>query len=53
VTLLYWLAGLVALLVCGIELADVEALIGQYTKGRTFGVLGEPRVNALLLDGKP
>ena len=31
-------------------LADVEALIGQYTEGRTFGVLGEPRVNVLLLN---
>jgi K+-transporting ATPase ATPase C chain len=35
--------------------ADVSKLVGQATQGRTFGVLGEPRVNVLklnlLLDG--
>jgi potassium-transporting ATPase KdpC subunit len=40
----------------GMELADVEALLERFTEGRTFGVLGEPRVNVLLLnlalDGK-
>lgn len=34
----------------GIALQDVEILIDQYTEGRTFGVLGEPRVNVLLLN---
>ena len=30
--------------------AQVDALVGQYTQGRTFGVLGEPRVNVLALN---
>lgn len=30
--------------------ADVLALIGASTEGRTFGVLGEPRVNVLALN---
>lgn len=34
----------------GVSLAAVEALIAQSTEGRTFGVLGEPRVNVLLLN---
>lgn len=34
----------------GMALEEVEALIGQFTEGRTFGVLGEPRVNVLLLN---
>jgi len=31
-------------------LAEVIALVERYTEGRTFGVLGEPRVNVLLLN---
>ncbi len=34
----------------GISLAEVLHLIGQHTEGRTFGVLGEPRVNVLELN---
>jgi K+-transporting ATPase ATPase C chain len=34
----------------GMALADVEALIERYTEARTFAVLGEPRVNVLLLN---
>ena len=34
----------------GISVAEVEALIDQYTTGRQFGLLGEPRVNVLLLN---
>ena len=30
--------------------ADVLALIERHTEGRTFGVLGEPRVNVLRLN---
>lgn len=33
-----------------VELARVDALIDAHTKGRTFGVLGEPRVNVLELN---
>jgi K+-transporting ATPase ATPase C chain len=34
----------------GMSQADVMALVDQYTEGRTFGLLGEPRVNVLLLN---
>ena len=34
----------------GMDLAAVEALIERYTEGRTWGVLGEPRVSVLLLN---
>lgn len=30
--------------------ADVAALVREHTQGRTFGVLGEPRVNVLTLN---
>lgn len=30
--------------------ADVRALLARTTEGRTFGILGEPRVNVLLLN---
>jgi K+-transporting ATPase ATPase C chain len=36
--------------------ADVQSMVKKYTEGRQFGVLGEPRVNVLMLnlalDGK-
>jgi K+-transporting ATPase ATPase C chain len=34
----------------GLPLAQVRRLIDQHTEGRTFGVLGEPRVNVLALN---
>lgn len=34
----------------GLGLAAVNRLIDQFTTGRTFGLLGEPRVNVLLLN---
>jgi potassium-transporting ATPase KdpC subunit len=34
----------------GMSQADVAALVDRYTEGRTFGLLGEPRVNVLLLN---
>jgi K+-transporting ATPase ATPase C chain len=34
----------------GIEPAKVAALIAQHTQGRSFGLLGEPRVNVVALN---
>ncbi len=34
----------------GVSLARVQQLIAQYTQGRQFGFLGEPRVNVLELN---
>jgi len=34
----------------GLPLAAVQALVAKCTTGRTFGILGEPRVNVLLLN---
>lgn len=34
----------------GISEDEVRALIGRHSEGRQFGVLGEPRVNVLLLN---
>jgi K+-transporting ATPase ATPase C chain len=41
----------------GMEASQVRALVAAATEGRTFGMLGEPRVNVLqlnlALDAKP
>lgn len=34
----------------GIAIARIRALVAQHTAGRTFGILGEPRVNVLELN---
>lgn len=34
----------------GLAVERVHALLAKHTEGRTFGVLGEPRVNVLLLN---
>jgi K+-transporting ATPase ATPase C chain len=34
----------------GLDSERVRALVAQFTLGRTFGVLGEPRVNVLALN---
>jgi K+-transporting ATPase ATPase C chain len=34
----------------GMPVADVQALVARYTEGRQFGLLGEARVNVLLLN---
>jgi potassium-transporting ATPase KdpC subunit len=34
----------------GLDVARVQALVAEHTKGRTFGFLGEPRVNVLELN---
>jgi K+-transporting ATPase ATPase C chain len=34
----------------GVSLQDVQQLIADYTAGRTLGLLGEPRVNVLMLN---
>lgn len=34
----------------GLDAATVIALVNQYTENRQFGILGEPRVNVLLLN---
>ena len=34
----------------GVPATDVQALVDARTEGRTFGLLGEPRVNVLLLN---
>ncbi len=34
----------------GLSEAEVQSLVEQYTEGRQFGFLGEPRVNVLLLN---
>lgn len=45
----YYQAGRVARL-RGMPIEDVRALIEKHTEGRTFGVLGEPRVNVVALN---
>jgi K+-transporting ATPase ATPase C chain len=34
----------------GVAVRDVQALVDAHTEGRTLGLLGEPRVNVLLLN---
>jgi K+-transporting ATPase ATPase C chain len=34
----------------GLERSAIEALVRDHTEGRWLGVLGEPRVNVLLLN---
>ena len=34
----------------GLDEAKVRTLVNNYTKGRTLGILGEPRVNVLELN---
>lgn len=34
----------------GLERAQIESLVAQYTEAPQFGILGEPRVNVLLLN---
>jgi K+-transporting ATPase ATPase C chain len=34
----------------GLPVEDIRRLIARHSEGRTFGVLGEPRVNVLLLN---
>lgn len=34
----------------GISEADLRQIVAKYTEGRTFGILGEPRVNVLKLN---
>ena len=34
----------------GLSEAEVQSLVDKYTEGRQFGILGEPRVNVLLLN---
>lgn len=34
----------------GMSEADVRAIVTRFTQGRTLGILGEPRVNVLLLN---
>jgi K+-transporting ATPase ATPase C chain len=34
----------------GVPVGDVQSLVDARTEGRTFGLLGEPRVNVLLLN---
>lgn len=34
----------------GVQAEEIEALLSRHVQGRTFGFLGEPRVNVLLLN---